>query len=49
MNEDQRIEKEAEDLIKWADDLDFDSYIQDWYLKSTIFVNFESDQKPNTK
>jgi antirestriction protein len=40
MNEDERLEKEAEDIIKWSDQLDFDKYMDDWFFKSTIFVNF---------
>lgn len=41
MNDDPEAEKEAEDLIKWGEELDFDKYIDDWFFKSTVFVNFE--------
>lgn len=40
MNEDERLEKEAEEIIRWSDQLDFDKYMDDWFFKSTIFVNF---------
>lgn len=41
MNEDEVHEREAEDLIKWSEQLNFDRYMDEWYFKSTIFINFE--------
>lgn len=41
MNDNKQAEKEAEDLIKWSEQLNYDRYIDEWYFKSTIFINFE--------
>ena len=48
MNDNVNAEKEAEDLIKWSENLNFDKYMDEWFFKSTIFINFElQDQGPS--
>ena len=39
--EDAALEKEAEDIIKWSDELDFQKYSDEWFFKSTIFINID--------
>ena len=33
--ESEEFEKEVSDLIEWSENLDFDSYVKDWYHLST--------------
>jgi hypothetical protein len=42
LKDDDELEKQAEEIIKWAQDLDFDRYADEWYFKSTIFINIDS-------
>lgn len=43
LNEDPELEQETEELLQWAEDLNFDKYMDDWFFKSTVFVNFDSN------
>ena len=40
--EDEELEREAEEVLQWANGLDFDRYADEWYFKSTIFINIDS-------
>lgn len=33
--EDEELDKEISDLINWSENLDYDSYVKDWYQIST--------------
>jgi len=33
--EDEDLDKEISDLINWSENLDYDSYVKDWYQIST--------------
>ncbi len=41
--EDLALEREAEELIRWTQQLDFDKYADEWFFKSTIFINLDSN------
>ena len=41
--EDEALEREAEALIQWTQELDFDKYADEWFFKSTIFINLDSN------
>lgn len=40
-NEDHELEREAEEIIRWSDELDFQKYSDEWFFKSTIFINID--------
>ena len=40
--DDEELEKEVEEIVKWSKELDFDSYADEWFFKSTIFTNLDS-------
>lgn len=42
LNDDPDLERETQELLQWAEDLNFDKYLDDWFFKSTVFVNFDS-------
>jgi hypothetical protein len=42
LNDDPELERETQELLQWAEDLNFDKYLDDWFFKSTVFVNFDS-------
>lgn len=33
--EDEELDQEISDLINWSENLDYDSYVKDWYQIST--------------
>lgn len=39
--EDTDLEREAEDIIKWSEELNFQKYADEWFFKSTIFINID--------
>lgn len=39
--EEDDLEREAEELIKWGANLDFEKYSDEWFFKSTIFINID--------
>jgi len=42
LHDDPELERETQELLQWAEDLNFDKYLDDWFFKSTVFVNFDS-------
>lgn len=41
-NESEDLDLKIQDLIKWGKDLDYEKYSDEWFFKSTIFVNLDA-------
>lgn len=39
--DDQELDRQAEEIIKWSEELDFQKYADEWFFKSTIFINID--------